>query len=158
MVRGRSRLSSPSYDPITATSQSSNTPSKSAYPELELIKPWSKVMVISGGYSVSTKEMKRSVTRKWKEIRSTASNPTLTVLTCRPTQAFSDQDLPLRKSNKYVPLIISVVMLCVKVKRILVDQGSSVDLMFTDFLNVLKIVETDLTPYQDSGLFDFNGG
>lgn len=123
-----------------------------------ITKSWPEVVVISRGYLVNTKETKRLAKRKWKEILSTASNPTPVVLMCRPAVTFSDQGLPLRKPNKYVPLVISSVMLGIEVKRILVDQGSSVDIIFTDLLDILKIVQPDLTPYQGSDLFDFNRG
>lgn len=65
-------------------------------------------------------------------------------------------DLLDSKPNKYIPVLIGAVMANFEVKRILVDQGSSTDIMFLDFLTMLEIWEEDLTPYRGAHLLRFN--
>ena len=43
------------------------------------------------------------------------------------------------------------------VRRILVDQGSLVDIMYTQLFNTLQLNETHLTPYMGPDLQGFNG-
>lgn len=45
----------------------------------------------------------------------------------------------------------------VDVRRILVDQGSSVDILFKELLPKLKIAETDLSKHDGTDLVGFNG-
>lgn len=43
------------------------------------------------------------------------------------------------------------------VRQILVDQGSSVDIMYSQIYSTLQLDETHLTPYVGSDLLGFNG-
>lgn len=48
------------------------------------------------------------------------------------------------------------VMANFEIKRILVDQGSSEDILFLDLLKTLNILEEDLSPYERMDLSGFN--
>jgi len=54
------------------------------------------------------------------------------------------------------PVVISVVTACRKVHRVLVDQGSSTDVMFWSTFNKLQLSPDQLRPYVGC-LYDFAG-
>lgn len=70
---------------------------------------------------------------------------------------FTDADVLDQKPNKYTPLLITVVMANYEVRRNLVDQGSSADILFVDLLATLNISREDLSAYQGTDLSGFNG-
>lgn len=74
----------------------------------------------------------------------------------RPPLAFGDEYLLDGKPNKYIPFFVRALMTNFEVRRILVDQGSSIDIIFLVFLTKLGILE-DLTPYRGTYLSGFNG-
>lgn len=43
-----------------------------------------------------------------------------------------------------------------EVRKILVDQGSSTDIIFVDLMAKLGISKEELTPYRGSDLYSFN--
>lgn len=75
----------------------------------------------------------------------------------RPPLAFVDNDLLDEKTNKYIPLLIRAIMANFEVRRILVNQWRSANIMFLDLLTRLWISEEDLTPYRGTDLSGYNG-
>lgn len=91
-------------------------------------------MVILGGDHLEGGETNKSMKRRWKEIPIVASTSTPKEGPTRPPLAFGDQDLLDGRPNKYILLPITAVMANVEVRIILVDQGSSADIIFEDLL------------------------
>lgn len=112
-------------------------------------------MVIFGGYSVEGGETKRTMKRKSQEIVSNTSSSTTYITSGRTLLIFEDRDLVDGKLNRYIPLVIQADMGNFEVRRILVDQGSSVDIMFADLLIVLGITKDDLIAYRGADLSGF---
>lgn len=114
-------------------------------------------MVTLGGDYLEGGLTDKSMKKRWKEIVDVASTPKSNEAPSKPPLAFGNQDLLDGKPNKYVLLFISVVMANVEVRRILIDQGSYVDIIFEDLLKVLSISMDDITPYHRMLLTGFNG-
>lgn len=76
--------------------------------------------------------------------------PTVTTL------VFTNADWLDRLPNKYIPLLITTVMANFEVCRILVNQGSSADILFADLLENLNITREDLSPYRGTDLSGLN--
>lgn len=94
--------------------------------------------------------------RKFKEIVNISSTTVTGVNFNRPPLAFGDENLLDGKPNKYIPLLVRADMANFEMGRILFDQGSSIDIIFLEFLTRLGILE-DLTPYRGTNLSGFNG-
>lgn len=94
--------------------------------------------------------------RKWKNIPNIASTSMIKVCSSRPPLTFEDNDLLDGKPNKYIPLIVWAVMENFKVRRILINQGSSADIMFGELFTKLGISIEDLTSYRGLYLSGFN--
>ncbi|PNX97956.1 hypothetical protein L195_g022015 [Trifolium pratense] len=67
------------------------------------------------------------------------------------------EELPGGTTNFQISLLISVDMTNTDVRRVLVDQGSSCDIMYAQLFKTLQLDETYLTPYLGSDLTGFNG-
>lgn len=102
-------------------------------------------MVILGGDPLDGGETNKFRKRRWKEIMSVASTSAPKEGPTRPHLAFGYKDLLDGTPNKYVPLLITGVMANLDVRRILIGQGSSVDIIFLGLLKVLNIFTEDLT-------------
>lgn len=85
--------------------------------------------------------------RKWQEIASLTIGSGMKSASSRQPKFFSNEDFLIGKPNEYSPLIISASILGVEVKRKLVDQGSSANIMFQDLLPNLSLSHTDLSLY-----------
>lgn len=96
-------------------------------------------MVSLCGYPIKGGETRKTMKRKWKEILSVAPTSTLEVFSGRPPITFEDNYLLDGKPNKYIPLLVSTTMVYFEVRRILVDQASSVAIMFVELLTKLGI-------------------
>lgn len=114
-------------------------------------------MVIIGGCPSDGTETNKSMKRRWNEIMNVASTSAPRALSKRSPISFGDEDLLHGKPNKLVPLLITAVMANVEVRRILVDQGSSADIIFKDLLDVLRIPRDDLRPHQGPDMTSFDG-
>ncbi|GAU36139.1 hypothetical protein TSUD_316680 [Trifolium subterraneum] len=64
---------------------------------------------------------------------------------------------PSRSPNFQIPLLVRAKMANFDVRRILVDQGSSCDIMYSGLFKVLQLTEENLVPYVGSDLQGFNG-
>uniref|UniRef100_A0A151UII5 Uncharacterized protein n=1 Tax=Cajanus cajan TaxID=3821 RepID=A0A151UII5_CAJCA len=65
----------------------------------------------------------------------------------RPTITFSDADLEGVSPHEDDPIVISAIVMGYNVKRVLVDQGSSADIMFWEAFVGMKIPTDRLMPY-----------
>jgi hypothetical protein len=105
-------------------------------------------MVISGGGF--NKLTIGSVKRKFEELIDASSNQNATLDkqkgSCTPI-AFYREELPGGSPNHQIPLLVRAYMANFDVRRILVDQGSSVDIMYTQLFKTLHLDERHLTPY-----------
>ncbi|GAU35136.1 hypothetical protein TSUD_394620 [Trifolium subterraneum] len=71
--------------------------------------------------------------------------------------AFYGEEVPGGSSNFQIPLLVRAKMANFDVRRILVDQGSSCDIMYSGLFKVLQLTEENLVPYIGSDLQGFNG-
>ncbi|GAU46047.1 hypothetical protein TSUD_191180 [Trifolium subterraneum] len=71
--------------------------------------------------------------------------------------AFYREEVPGGSPNFQIPLLVRAKMANFDVRRILVDQGSSCDIMYSGLFKVLQLTEENLVPYVGSDLQGFNG-
>ena len=117
-------------------------------------------MVITGGPFVKGGPSIKTEKRKFKELTVSAVSvypPTNRPKISRPPLAFYDEDLIEGKPNKDIPLLIRAKMANIDVRRVLVDQGSSVDIMYKGLFDILKLPKDALIPYEGMDLQGFNG-
>ncbi|XP_020207331.1 uncharacterized protein LOC109792338 [Cajanus cajan] len=65
----------------------------------------------------------------------------------RPTITFSDADFEGVSPHEDDPIVVSAIVMGYNVKRVLVDQGSSTDIMFWEAFVGMKILTDRLMPY-----------
>ena len=58
--------------------------------------------------------------------------------------------------NQDGPMVVRVIIANFKVRRVLIDQGSSVDILFIDAFNKLDLSEEHICPFHNT-LFRFTG-
>ncbi|XP_052176607.1 uncharacterized protein LOC127790917 [Diospyros lotus] len=73
-----------------------------------------------------------------------------------PAICFTDEDLGGINPHPDDPMVISVVAMNFFVKKVLVDQGSSADLLYLSTLRRMDILERKLRPFNES-LITFSG-
>ncbi|GAU51366.1 hypothetical protein TSUD_134070 [Trifolium subterraneum] len=71
--------------------------------------------------------------------------------------AFYREEVPGGSPNFQIPLLVRAKMANFDVRRILVDQGSSCDIMYSALFKVLQLTEENLVPYVGSYLQGFKG-
>ncbi|GAU47137.1 hypothetical protein TSUD_379150, partial [Trifolium subterraneum] len=71
--------------------------------------------------------------------------------------SFYLEELPGGSTNSQIPLLVRADMANFDVQRILVDSGSSCDIMYAHLFRTLQLDESHLTPYLGSDLQGFNG-
>ncbi|GAU18714.1 hypothetical protein TSUD_80020 [Trifolium subterraneum] len=71
--------------------------------------------------------------------------------------AFYREEVPGGSPNFQISLLVRAKMANFDVRRILVDQGSSCDIMYLGLFKVLQLTEENLVPYVGSDLQGFNG-
>ncbi|XP_058787909.1 uncharacterized protein LOC131662207 [Vicia villosa] len=71
--------------------------------------------------------------------------------------SFYREELPGGAPNTTIPLIIRARMANFDVHCILINQGSSVDIMYSHLFKTLQLNDSHLTPYVGSDLQGFNG-
>ncbi|XP_058722915.1 uncharacterized protein LOC131594725 [Vicia villosa] len=71
--------------------------------------------------------------------------------------SFYKEEMPGGAPNVTIPLLIRARMANFDVRRILVDQGSSVDIMYSQLFKTLQLNNSHLTPNVGSDLQGFNG-
>ncbi|XP_058786210.1 uncharacterized protein LOC131660868 [Vicia villosa] len=123
--------------------------------------PWEfflSAMVISGGGF--SKLIVGSVKRKFDELILANSSKAATLDLAKGSSfpiAFYREELSGGAPNATIPLLIRARMTNFDVRRIMVDQGSSVDIMYTQLFKTLQLDDRHLTPYVGSDLQGFNG-
>ncbi|XP_050876397.1 uncharacterized protein LOC127080113 [Lathyrus oleraceus] len=126
------------------------------------LSPWENfptTLVISGG-GTNGESAALSVKRKFDELLLTAPEQKATLTKYRGKSnpiSFFLEELPGGSPNSGIPLLIRAKMAQFDVRRILVDQGSSVDIMYVHLFKTLKLDKTNLAPYVGSDLQGFNG-
>ena len=70
-----------------------------------------------------------------------------------PPITFSDSDFQGTDPNQDDPMVITVEVESFAIKKVLIDQGSSVDILYWKTFNKMQIPLADLTPpSRDRGL------
>jgi hypothetical protein len=117
-----------------------------------------KALVISGGgFNSSTLG---SVKRKFEELESVCSINPITIAEIKEGSiplAFYKEEVPGGSPNYQIPLLVRARMANFDVRRILVDQGSSCDIMYSGLFKTLQLTEKNLSPYVGADLQGFNG-
>ena len=72
-----------------------------------------------------------------------------------PVISFSDRDFKGIDQNLDDPMVISIMAANYIIKKVLVDQGSSADILYLSTLKRLKIPKDELKPFHRS-LVDFS--
>ncbi|XP_058726074.1 uncharacterized protein LOC131597391 [Vicia villosa] len=110
-------------------------------------------MVISdGGFSKLTVG---SVKQKFDELLSASSTKAAALDHAKGSPSSINlykEELPGGAPNATIPLLIWARMANFDVRRILVDQGSSVDIMYSQLFKILQLDDSHLTPYVGSDL------
>jgi hypothetical protein len=75
----------------------------------------------------------------------------------RPAIGFSDDEYPRGTPNEIFPLIIITTMAHHDVSRVLVDQGSSCDVIYQELFQKPGLHKEHLRPYEGTDLQGFNG-
>ncbi|XP_058786680.1 uncharacterized protein LOC131661234 [Vicia villosa] len=123
--------------------------------------PWESfpsAMVISGGGF--SKLTVGSVKQKFEELISASSSKTATLDLSRRSSAliaFYKEELPYGTPTATIPLLIRARMANFDVRRILVDQGSFVDIMYSQLFSTLQLDKIHLTPTWDQTCRDSMG-
>src|SRR3954468_2171496 len=105
-------------------------------------------MVISGGGF--NKLIMGSVKCKFKELILASLSKTVTLDLTKGSStpiAFYREELPDGTPNSTIPLLVRARMANFDVRRILVDQGSFVDIIYSQLFSTLQLDEIHLTPY-----------
>jgi len=115
----------------------------------------SSINVITGGtLNISMGSMKR----KFEELMSVyLLVPFNSNIRGRPPLAFYDSELPGGAANLAIPLLVRASMVNTDVRRVLVNTGSSCDIMYTNLFKTLQLIEKNLSPYVGGELYGFNG-
>ena len=115
-------------------------------------------MVISGrGFNKCTVG---SVKRIFEQLMDVSSEKSVTLDKVKRRSIpieFYIEELPGAAPNTSIPLLVRACLANFDVKRILVDQGSSIDIIYSQLFTILQLNETHLTPYVYSDLQGFNG-
>jgi hypothetical protein len=114
---------------------------------------------IIGGFPASSKPSKRTMKRRIDEMFAvtTGSIPPPKTTSKRPMLGFTDDEMLNNKPNEMFPLIIMATLDNFDVSRILVDEGSSCDIMYQDLFEKMGLKKESLAPYEGSDLQGFNG-
>ncbi|GAU51110.1 hypothetical protein TSUD_411870 [Trifolium subterraneum] len=127
------------------------------HPILNEWENFPETMVISGG--VFDKHTIGSVKRKFEELITATSGMAVTLgkpKTSSLPLSFYLEELPGGSANSQIPLLVRADMANFDVRRILVDSGSSCDIMYAHLFRTLQLDESHLTPYLGSYLQGLN--
>ncbi|XP_058752393.1 uncharacterized protein LOC131625557 [Vicia villosa] len=114
-------------------------------------------MVISGGGF--SKLTVGSVKREFDKLLSASSSKAAALDQAKGSPSsisFYKEELPGGAPNATIPLLIRARMANFDVRHILVDQGSMVDIMYSQLFRTLQLNDSHLTPYVGSDLQGFN--
>jgi hypothetical protein len=114
-------------------------------------------MISGGGFNSSTLG---TIKRKFEELESICSLNPVSVAEIKEGSiplAFYKEEVPEGSPNFQIPLLVRARMANFDVRRILVDQGSSCDIMYSGLFKTLQLTEKTLSPYVGADLQGFNG-
>jgi hypothetical protein len=117
----------------------------------------SAMVITGGGFNTYTVG---SVKKKFDELISASSKMSSVLDTTKGTYvplSFYLEELPGGSPNSQIPLLIQASMANFDVHKILVDEGSSCDIMYSSLFKILQLDQHHLSPYLGSDLQDFNG-
>ncbi|GAU19888.1 hypothetical protein TSUD_171140 [Trifolium subterraneum] len=101
-----------------------------------------------------------SIKRKFDELEKASPVEEIKITEVKESSvplAFYREEVPGGSPNFQIPLLVRAKMANFDVRRILVDQGSSCDIMYSGLFKVLQLTEENLVPYVGSDLQGFNG-
>ncbi|GAU19534.1 hypothetical protein TSUD_303470 [Trifolium subterraneum] len=101
-----------------------------------------------------------SIKRKFDELEKASPVEEIKITEVKESSvplAFYREEVPRGSPNFQIPLLVRAKMANFDVRRILVDQGSSCDIMYSGLFKVLQLTEENLVPYVGSDLQGFNG-
>ncbi|XP_027912513.1 uncharacterized protein LOC114171939 [Vigna unguiculata] len=112
------------------------------------------INTISGGFAGGG----RSSSSRKKHLRAVQSVHAVSGRTIRrmPPITFSDVDFQGTDPNQDDPMVITIEVENFAIKKVLIDQGSSVDILYWKTFNKLQIPLADLTPH-DEPIYGFSG-
>ncbi|GAU46913.1 hypothetical protein TSUD_402940, partial [Trifolium subterraneum] len=114
-------------------------------------------VISGGGFNPITIE---SIKRKFDELEKASPVEEVKITEVKESfvpLAFYREEVPGGSPNFQIPLLVRAKMANFDVRRILVDQGSSCDIMYSGLFKVLQLTEENLVPYVGSDLQGFNG-
>jgi hypothetical protein len=109
-------------------------------------------MISGGGINSSTLG---TIKRKFEELESICSVNPISVAEIKEGSiplAFYKEEVPRGSPNYQIPLLVKARMANFDVRRILVDQGSSCDIMYSGLFKTLQLTEKNLSPYVGADL------
>ncbi|GAU48076.1 hypothetical protein TSUD_81360 [Trifolium subterraneum] len=101
-----------------------------------------------------------SIKRKFDELEKASPVEEIKITEVKESSvplAFYREEVPGGSPNFQIPLLVRAKMANFDVRRILVDQGSSCDIMYSGLFKVLQLTKENLVPYVGSDLQGFNG-
>ncbi|GAU40449.1 hypothetical protein TSUD_397690 [Trifolium subterraneum] len=101
-----------------------------------------------------------SIKRKFDELEKASPVEEIKITEVKESSvplAFYREQVPGGSPNFQIPLLVRAKIANFDVRRILVDQGSSCDIMYSGLFKVLQLTEENLVPYVGSDLQGFNG-
>src|SRR6266487_3749988 len=101
-----------------------------------------------------------SIKRKFDELEKASPVEEIKITEVKESSvplAFYREEVPGGSPNFQIPLLVRAKMANFDVRRILVDQGSSCDIMYSGLFKVLQLTEENLVPYVGSDHQGFNG-
>ncbi|MCI36245.1 hypothetical protein A2U01_0057467, partial [Trifolium medium] len=104
-------------------------------------------MISGGGFNKTTIG---SIKRKFEELESVCSVNPIIVSSIKEgfvPLAFYREEISGGSPNYQIPLLVRARMANFDVHRILVDQGSSCDVMYFGLFKTLQLMEKNLVPY-----------
>ncbi|GAU41894.1 hypothetical protein TSUD_170050 [Trifolium subterraneum] len=115
------------------------------------------LVISGGGFNLITIG---SIKRKFDELEKASPVEEIKITEVKESSvplAFYREEVPGGSPNFQIPLLVRAKMANFDVRRILVDQGSSCDIMYSGLFKVLQLTEENLVPYVGSDLQGFNG-
>ncbi|GAU35504.1 hypothetical protein TSUD_155350 [Trifolium subterraneum] len=115
------------------------------------------LVISGGGFNPVTIE---SIKRKFDELEKASPVGEIKIIEVKESSvplAFYREEVPGGSPNFQISLLVRAKMANFAVRRILVDQGSSCDIMYSGLFKVLQLTEENLVPYVGSNLQGFNG-
>ncbi|GAU27461.1 hypothetical protein TSUD_161470 [Trifolium subterraneum] len=115
------------------------------------------LVISGGGFNPVTI---RSIKRKFDELEKASPVEEIKITEVKESSvplAFYREEVPGGSPNFQIPLLVRAKMANFDVRRILVDQGSSCDIMYLGLFKVMQLTEENLVPYVGSDLQGFNG-